>query len=367
MNDHAVERHGASDARSAAWNGSLRHHEPSLGALIGKSTAMRSLYDQIERVAPTRASVLILGESGTGKGMVAQALHDLSPRAERPFVAVNCGGIPESLIEAELFGYERGTFTGAVRAHAGYFERAGDGTLLLDEITEMPLEMQAKLLRVLESGRLLRVGGGKDVELRCYVLAATSRDPQTAVAEGRLRADLLRRLAVFPLRVPSLRERGTDAALLARSFLRRLNDEEGTDKQLSSDSIGFTTEYAWPGNVGELRNAVQRAFILADDELDLRAALVPVTADGCESGGAGTPDRDRIRVTVGMTLAQVERAMVIATLKRCGGNKTRTAAMLGVSLKTLYNRLNEYRAANIAMQATRKPFTSASFTESVGS
>ncbi|MET0984729.1 MAG: sigma-54 factor interaction domain-containing protein, partial [Steroidobacteraceae bacterium] len=169
------------------------------GALIGRSAAMQHLFDQIRRVAPTKASVLIVGESGTGKELVARELHDRSPRAEQPFVAVNCGAIPANLIEAELFGYERGSFTGAVRSHAGYFERAGSGTLFLDEITEMPLEMQVKLLRVLESGCMVRVGGDREIPVSCRVLAATNRDPNRAVSEGRMRGDLLYRIAVFPL------------------------------------------------------------------------------------------------------------------------------------------------------------------------
>jgi two-component system response regulator HydG len=327
---------------------------------------MQRLYRQIRRVADTGASVLILGESGTGKEVVARGIHDCSPHADRPFVAVNCGAIPESLIEAELFGYERGSFTGAIRAHPGYFERAADGTLFLDEITGISPDMQSKLLRVLESGRLQRVGGSKDVELRCRVLAATSRDPQAVVAEGRLRADLLSRLAELPLRVPSLRERETDAHVLACSFLEQLNAAEHTAKRLADDSIAFTTEYSWPGNVRELRNAVQRAYILAADELDLRAALAPVTASAYSSDGLGFDDPDQIRITVGMTLAEVEHAMVVATLKRCGGNKTRTAAMLGVSLKTLYNRLNEYRAASIGVLSQAPPPGAARFSASAG-
>jgi DNA-binding NtrC family response regulator len=357
MNECASDRRSEPGARPAAWDDSLRIVEPvrsalAREALLGDSLPMRTLNDQLGRVAPTRASVLIVGESGSGKEVVARALHDRSPRSGRPFVAVNCGAIPPSLIEAELFGYERGSFTGAVRAHAGYFERAADGTLLLDEITEMPLEMQAKLLRVLESGQLLRVGGSKDVEIRCRVLAATNRDPQAAVTEGRLRADLLFRLAVFPLRVPALRERDADATLLAREFLRELNEEEQLDKRLSADSLAFTRQYGWPGNVRELRNAVQRAFILADDDLDLRAALIPVTTGSYPVEAQDSDESARLRVSVGMTLAEVEHEMVVATLKRCGGNKTRTAAMLGVSLKTLYNRLNEYRAASFAPQSS---------------
>ena len=314
-------------------------HSEGFGRLVGRSAAMQALYSQIQRVAPTRASVLLIGESGTGKEVAARTLHDFSPRADLPFIAVNCGAIPETLIEAELFGYERGSFTGAVRSHAGYFERAGDGTVLLDEITEMPLEMQVKLLRVLESRQIFRVGGTKNIEIRCRVLAATNRDPEQAVNEGKLRADLLYRLAVVPISVPPLRDREGDAELLAQRFLAALNAEEGSDKRFSEASLQFLSTHAWPGNVRELRNAVQRAFILADEVLEID------TAGGKTPLAAVANDENSIRVPIGTPLSDVERWLIVATLKRCGGNKTRAAAMLGVSLKTLYNRLNEYRGA----------------------
>lgn len=311
------------------------------GALIGRSSCMHHLFEQVRRVAPTRASVLIVGESGTGKELVARELHDRSPRTDLPFVAVNCGAIPANLIEAELFGYERGSFTGAVRSHAGYFERAGGGTLFLDEITEMPLEMQVKLLRVLESGSMTRVGGDHEIPVECRVIAATNRDPTRAVNEGRFRGDLLYRIAVFPLYIPVLREREDDAELLARHFLAQLNVEEGTDKRLSPDSLICLKQHSWPGNVRELKNAVQRAFILADEELELRQVVSKPMVMSVMS------DARALRIPVGTALAEAERWMIIATLKECGGNKTRAAALLGVSLKTLYNRLNEYRALGL--------------------
>jgi two-component system, NtrC family, response regulator HydG len=313
----------------------------AFGALIGRSAVMQHLFEQIRRVAPTRASVLIVGESGTGKELVARELHDRSPRADQPFVAVNCGAIPANLIEAELFGYERGSFTGAVRSHAGYFERAAGGTLFLDEITEMPMEMQVKLLRVLESGCTVRVGGDHEIPVLCRVIAATNRDPTRAVNEGRLRGDLLYRIAVFPLYIPVLREREDDAELLARHFLAQLNVEEGADKRLSSDSLICLKQHAWPGNVRELRNAVQRAFILADEALELRNVVSKPMVVSIMS------DARALRIPVGTALAEAERWMILATLKECGGNKTRAAALLGVSLKTLYNRLNEYRALGL--------------------
>lgn len=305
--------------------------------LIGRSAALRALSMQLRRVAPTNASVLIVGESGTGKEIVAETLHDYSERRDKPFVALNCGAIPESLMEAELFGYERGSFTGALRSHAGYFERAVDGTLLLDEITEMPIGTQAKLLRVLESRHFCRVGGNRELAVGCRIIAATNRDPERALAEGSLRADLLYRLAVFPIHVPPLRHRENDAELLAEHFLTELNAQEGADKTLSADSRQLLKEHMWPGNVRELRNAVQRAFILADRELELRGALVKIASYSVDCND------HMVHVAVGTSLHDVERCVIDATLRCCNGNKTKAAAILGVSLKTLYNRLHDYR------------------------
>ena len=315
----------------------------SLGGLLGESPAMRALFEQIRRVAPTRAGVLIIGESGVGKELVARTVHEMSPRAQEPFLSINCGAIAPALMEAELFGHERGAFPGAMQAGAGYFERVGGGTLLLDEITEMPLDMQVKLLRVLDAEEMRRVGGEQDLEVRCRVVAATNRDPERAVADGKLRPDLLYRLAVFPLPVPPLREREEDIELLAHYFLAILNAEEGTSKQFSGDSLLCLRQHAWPGNVRELRNVVHRAFILAASELDLRAVV------GRPMIPSSVNDELTLRIPVGTNLADAERWMIIATLKKCGGNKTRAAALLGVSLKTLYNRLNAYRASGLDM------------------
>jgi len=314
-----------------------------IGELLGESTAMQSVFEQIRRVAPTRASVLIIGESGVGKELVARTLHEQSPRAEEPFLSVNCGAIAANLIEAELFGHERDAFPGATQAGAGYFERAGAGTLLLDEITELPVDMQVKLLRVLDQEAMVRAGGEQEIPVRCRVIAATNRDPERAVAEGKLRADLLYRLAVFPLSVPPLREREEDVELLAHYFLATLNAEEGTSKRFSGDSLLCLRQHHWPGNVRELRNVVHRAFILATSDLELRNVvgrpLIPTSVG----------DELTLRIPVGTNLADAERWMIIATLKKCGGNKTRAAALLGVSLKTLYNRLNAYRAQGLDM------------------
>jgi len=308
------------------------------GDLYGASQPMQQLFRLISKVAPTAANVLITGESGTGKELVAGAIHQLSKVKDKPFIALNCGAISPQLIEAELFGHEKGSFTGAVRMHKGCFERANGGTLFLDELTEMPLEMQVKLLRVLETGRFCRVGADDEIQVKVRVLAATNRHPQQAVESGVMRSDLFYRLSVFPIEVPTLRERGEDIELLAKLFLAQLNQEEGSRKALSRSSCRFMTEYHWPGNVRELKNMVHRAFILAEDELDLTTAVGPTkqVVAGIES--------DCVTFPLGGRLADAEQKLIFATLGYCGGNKTQTAEVLGVSLKTLYNRLNEYQS-----------------------
>lgn len=313
-------------------------HDAGLGKIVGTSPIMRGLFDRITRVAPTDVSVLITGESGTGKELVAETIHSLSGRAGEPFIAVNCGAIPATLVEAELFGYERGSFTGAIRSQAGYFERAGHGTLFLDETAEMPLDMQVKLLRALESRKICRVGGDREIPLHARIIAATNLSLSDAVANNKLRPDLVYRLAVFHIELPSLRQRADDVDLLARYFLARLNTGAGVQKRLSEDSLHYLRDYSWPGNVRELYNTVQRAFILSDEELDLRsgAAYGPCIESEPQTTG--------VRFTPGMSLSEVERVVITETLSNCAGNKTRTAAVLGISLKTLYNKLNEYRA-----------------------
>ena len=327
----------ASVAKAAEKPASKLAH---FGSLYGASQPMQDLFKLIEKVAPTRAPVLIIGESGTGKELVACTIHEMSRQSGKPMVAINCGAIPANLIEAELFGHERGSFTGAVRQHKGCFERAAGGTLFLDEVTEMPLDMQVKLLRVLEAGRFSRVGGDEELEAGVRIIAATNRRPDEAVAAGLLRADLLYRLSVFPIEVPALRERGEDVQLLAKVFLDELNEEEGSEKRIGASSMQFIAEHRWSGNVRELKNAVQRAFILADEELDLSNSI-----DYMKLSAAAVPSpAGCIPVQLGSRLADAERSLIFATLEHCGGNKTRTAGMLGVSLKTLYNRLNEYQA-----------------------
>ncbi len=305
------------------------------GKLVGTSAPMQKLYDDIARVAPTGATVLIMGESGTGKELVAETIHTLSRRHNKPFLAVNCGAISPHLIESELFGHEKGSFTGAHRQHLGYFERAHGGTLFLDEITEMPLELQVKLLRVLESRAVVRVGSNQLVETDVRVIAATNRNADEAVRSGKLRRDLLYRLQVFPLHVVPLRERLEDVAPLARHFLGELNRRASTDKTFSPLALERMRRYRWPGNVRELWNVVQRAFILADGDV-ISDFSVAQDAQLQQDGHAGY-----IRIPLGTKLAEVEERLILTTLQECT-TREEAAKKLGISIKTLYNRLRSY-------------------------
>jgi len=305
--------------------------------MIGESAAMNVVRCLVERVAPTDATVLISGESGSGKEPVAQSIHQRSARRAGAFIAVNCGAIPATLIEAELFGYERGSFTGAARSHEGVFERASGGTLFLDEVTEMPSEMQTRLLRLLETRKFFRVGGSQEVDTDVRVVAATNRCPIHAAQSGVLREDLLYRLAVFPIVLAPLRERGDDVLLLAQYFLDGLNERSGTQKRLTPAALDVLVRHSWPGNVRELKNAIERAFILSDDALSLEILPVraaPAAGDATAATGVSVP--------LGTTLAQAERQVIEATLAHWNGNKSRSAQALGCSLKTLYNKLAQY-------------------------
>jgi len=318
-------------------------------SLLGSSAAMQEVFRLIDRVGPTEASVLLTGESGSGKELAAQMIHECSARRGKPFIAINCGAIPAGLIEAELFGYEKGSFTGAVRAHAGVFERAHGGTLLLDEVTEMPLDMQTRLLRVLESRKFYRVGASTEYTCDVRVIAATNRCPLTAVQAGQLREDLLYRLAVFPIDMPPLRSRGDDVELLANHFLEELNAQAETQKRLSAHARMTLREHSWPGNVRELKNCIERAFILGDTVLEL-APLIQNSTRGAETGASNeqdlnngyAADRGRLDIRVGSRIYDMERSLIEATLDYFKGNKRRAADALGCSLKTLYNKLNGY-------------------------
>ncbi|HEY2465020.1 MAG TPA: sigma-54 dependent transcriptional regulator [Steroidobacteraceae bacterium] len=320
----------------------------AINSLLGNSVAMQEVFRLIERVGPTEAAVLLTGESGSGKELAAQMIHECSARRSRPFIAINCGAIPAGLIEAELFGYEKGSFTGALRAHAGVFERANGGTLLLDEVTEMPMDMQTRLLRVLESRKFYRVGANTEYTSDVRVIAATNRCPLSAVQAGQLREDLLYRLAVFPIDMPPLRNRGDDVELLANHFLGELNAEAMTQKRLSAHARMTLFQHSWPGNVRELKNCIERAFILGDSVLE----LAPLIQNGARSeqslstslgsSNGSVADRDRLEIRVGSRIYDMERSLIEATLDYFKGNKRRAADALGCSLKTLYNKLNGY-------------------------
>jgi DNA-binding NtrC family response regulator len=313
------------------------------GALVGSSTAMQGVYDLITRVAPTDAVVFVHGESGTGKELVAQTVHQLSSRRKKGFLALNCGAVAGQLIESELFGHERGSFTGADRTHHGYFERANSGTLLLDEISEMPTALQVKLLRVLETWTISRIGAEQELPVNVRIIAATNRDPEEAVREGKLRQDLWYRLNVFPIRLPPLRERKGDVELLAEHFLSELNRTEETNKRFTRRAIERLRLFQWPGNVRELKNLVGRAFILADTEIDADCIAQP-----SEAGAGGNEPSETggwLRVRIGSSIDEVERQLILATLDAQQGNKENTAKALGISLKTLYNRLYAYKSA----------------------
>lgn len=303
------------------------------GHLYGSSAPMQVLYDKIARVAPTSATVLLIGASGTGKELAARTIHDLSKRRREPFLAINCGAVSPEAIESELFGHEHGASIGADRQHAGFFERAGGGTILLDEITEMSLALQVKLLRVLETGTFFRVGTTQPIPTSVRIIAASDKEPATAVVEGKFREDLYHRLSVFPVQLPPLRDRGNDIEMLAHHFLDELNAAENSAKRFAPAALARLAEHAWPGNVRELRNYVQRAYILADALID----------GGVEPHAARlSAEEESITVRIGTPLQEIEERVTRATLARCGNVKKKAAEILGISLKTLYNRLEGY-------------------------
>ena len=306
------------------------------GLLIGASPPMQQVYDLIAKVGPTNSTVLIVGETGVGKELVAQMVHRVSRRSEQPFVALNCAGVPATLIESELFGHEKGSFTGADRRRKGVFEQASGGALFLDEVLELPLELQAKFLRVLETGAFQRIGGEETCQVDVRIVAATNRDPEQAVRDGKLREDLHYRLNVFPIRVPPLRDRGDDLELLARYFLERLNQDAGASKRFSDSALDKLRLHRFSGNVRELRNVVERAFILAGERID--GAHIPLDVPAA----VRTSDPHALDLSVGTPLEEIERRVILTTLEKVGGRRKDAAEMLGISLKTLYNRLKKY-------------------------
>jgi DNA-binding NtrC family response regulator len=312
----------------------------AFGELVGSSPAMREIYSLVEQIAPSSASVLITGESGTGKELIARTIHRLSPRHARPFVGINCSAIPESLMESELFGHEKGAFTGAASRRQGCFELADGGTLLLDEIAEMPAMLQAKLLRVIEERSVRRLGSRKEIDVDVRILAATNQDPQESIAKGRLREDLLYRLNVFRIQLPALKERKDDLPLLAQYLVTKLAEKHSRPARfLSPAAISALQFHAWPGNVRELRNVIERAVIICSGEQIERHHFAPYPIDQRER----SRNEDTITFPVGTPIEEVERQMIVRTLKKTKNNKTRAAELLGISLKTLHNKLNLYR------------------------
>jgi DNA-binding NtrC family response regulator len=307
-----------------------------VGLMFGKSLAMRRVIASIEQLADSSASVVITGESGTGKELAARTIHDLSPRRGAPYIGVNCAAMPDTLIESELFGHERGAFTGADRRKEGCFELANGGTLLLDELGEMKIELQAKLLRVIEEQRLRRVGGTTEIPLDVRVLAASNRDMERAVKEGRLREDLYYRLSVFSITMPPLRDRIEDVPLLAESFIKYYSERD--HKQIvgaSEETLNALKNHPWPGNVRQLRNVIERALVIAKGPM-----ITP--ADLPNEFKAGKSESGQFQVRLGTTIDESERELIIRTIEFAGGNKTRAAEILGISAKTLYNKLERY-------------------------
>ncbi|MBI5396077.1 MAG: sigma-54-dependent Fis family transcriptional regulator [Verrucomicrobia bacterium] len=306
--------------------------------IVGTSKQMQEVLSQVARVAPTRATVLITGETGTGKELVARAIHFNSPRAEKPFVAVACGAIPQTLMESELFGHERGAFTGADRLRVGRFEQSDGGTILLDEIHTLPLAAQAKLLRVLQERTFERVGSSQPMTVDIRVLAATNQNLEEAVAHGEFRRDLFYRLNVIQIRLPSLWERKEDGSYLIEHFIRKFADQNKKGVTgVTEEAMRLLVRYAWPGNVRELENAIEHSVVLArgdavtPDDLPLHIRQSTIAAD---------------QFQVGMTLAELERVAILETLKLHGGNKTKTAAALAIGLRTLHSKLKEYGQSN---------------------
>ncbi len=371
---HNASRQREADVELEATRRQLRD-TGVLGELVGSSPQMKDIFTLIERVAPSNVWVLVTGESGTGKELVARALHDLSARRLKPFVAVNCAAIPETLIESEIFGHEKGAFTGALERRAGCFELAEEGTLLLDEIGEMPMATQAKLLRVLEDRRLRRLGSKMETPVDVRVVAATNKDPEKAVASGELRGDLYYRLNVFNIQMPPLRDHLMDVSAIAEKMIDDMNERHHcTVAGLKDSLMRRLEEYKWPGNVRELRNTIERAVILAgsgmlgEEHLPPHfgepgfapppsrgaavAALAAAEAAGRHASAVqrNLDEPNTVRVEVGTTVNEAERQLILKTLESTHNNKTKAAEILGISSKTLQNKLKEYSNAAAATE-----------------
>ena len=339
--DRALERSSAFE-RAERYRKNLRE-TGAFGRMVGSSPAMVKLHDLLAKIGPSSASVLIVGESGTGKELVARTLHELSPRQKARFVAVNCAAIPETLLESEIFGHERGAFTGAEGRRQGLFELAGGGTLFLDEVAEMAPATQAKLLRVLEERSFRRLGGSEEIQVDVRVLAATNHDPVKALEEGKLREDLYYRLNVFTLELPPLRERKEDISLLVAAFIREVNERnQRSVVGIEDDAREALRSYHWPGNLRELRNVIERSVIVAKGSRIRKEDLPPPVL----SPQARSKPEASVEFPVGTTVDEAERSLILKTLDATGQNKTKAAEILGISLKTLHNKLKKYRKTN---------------------
>jgi DNA-binding NtrC family response regulator len=343
--DQIVERHDTQ--REVRVLRRQLQERGTFGRMIGGSAEMRRIYQMLEQAAPTVASVLVSGESGTGKELVAQTLHQLSPRAAQPFVPLNCAAIPDTLLESELFGHEKGAFTGAITRRQGAFELANRGTLFLDEIAEMTPATQAKLLRVLQERSFRPLGGQREQSVDIRVVAATNVDPLEAVRQNKLREDLYYRLNVFAIQLPPLRERKGDIPLLVQAFLKEFNARNGKTILGASDrAMEMLERHTWPGNVRELRNVIERATIVAKSD-HIEPSDLPPLAASAGVGGAAAAASAPGGLTPGTTVDEAERRLIEVTLEHTGGNKTRAAELLGISLKTLHNKLNRMKAEGI--------------------
>ncbi|HYX67795.1 MAG TPA: sigma-54 dependent transcriptional regulator [Terriglobales bacterium] len=344
--EHAVGTH--SMARELEVTRRKLRDTGMLGSLVGSSKTMQAVFRLVEQVAPSTASVLITGESGTGKELVARTIHELSPRKGRPFVAINCSAIPETLIESEIFGHEKGAFTGALERRSGCFELAEEGTLLLDEIGEMPIATQAKLLRVLEDHKLRRLGSKVETPVDVRVLAATNKIPEEAVGRGELRQDLYYRLNVFHIGMPPLREHKEDLDELVPALLAEVNSKHSRKVGLVSDAVlALFRDHSWPGNVRELRNTLERAVIVCEGPSIEPKHLPPGFGQGLPRLSVEEPNA--VRLGVGTTVDEAEKMLILKTLEFTNNNKTRAAEILGISLKTLHNKLKEYNSSSVAV------------------
>jgi DNA-binding NtrC family response regulator len=315
-----------------------------LGPLVGSSKKMQEVFHLIEMVAPSTASVLITGESGTGKELVARTIHTQSPRKDKPFVAINCAAIPETLIESEIFGHEKGAFTGALERRVGCFELAEGGTLLLDEIGEMPVGTQAKLLRVLEDRKLRRLGSKVETTVDVRLVAATNKQPEEAVVKGELRNDLYYRLNVFSINMPPLRDHKEDLTDLVKNLIGEIDAKHGRNVAMISEAVmNVFHSYSWPGNVRELRNVLERAIIVCEGSVIETRHLPP--GFGQVAPRPPVLEANAVRLGVGTTVGEAERLLIMKTLESTNNNKTRAAEILGISLKTLHNKLKEYSQA----------------------